>query len=302
MSIIENKVDYLLKMAKKMNENKENVGNKGTNSNKSIDEIQQLLQKAPLSEINVRSNKRPNLGVLSLDQATKKPKFNALFSPNTKKILDPLTPISKEKIRRQIRKDDMKIDYHNDDECNPDYQEEIRAQILGKKMESSICAHCRCPNCGSKFLLIDNPIFPAVDLKCDCKWWQVKVSIGSTGYFSKRRRVITVGSTRYGSAIHTANYQSDDKIILGYICVVVDLTTNTHVAKINYPNSFVLIPDSTKNVDGSAYQYKSDLTYFGKSQITWNTDIVQEFGLETIFPVGFREIKLDEEYDLLSVL
>lgn len=266
--------------------------------NKNMDEISNLLENAPLATINVK--KRPNLDLTESTKPNKKSKLDSILSPNSEKIIKFLSPNSKICMRKQLFKDNNIIDLHNDNKCDLNYLNQLREQEWGKIMEYVICAHGHCPSCKSKLLLIQNPNFPVVDLKCEgCPiWYQVKVSIGSSAYFSRRQKNISVGSVRYGFVLHTTICQPTDKIILGYICI--NLNIVKEIAKINHRKSFILIPDNTKSNGQSPYQYNDGTSYFGKHSITWNSDIVQEYEITNTFPSILSKI-IKEEYDEIKI-
>lgn len=275
--------------------------------NKNMEEISKLFQNAPLAHINVK--KRPNCDSLVSEQ-NKKRKVESnlqstqveLFSPNTEKIIKCFSPKRRGQVRKLFKDDDNIVNFHNDGAHDLNYLNQLREIEWGKIMEYVICAHGHCPSCKSKLLLIRNPNFPVVDLKCSGElnkmcplWYQVKVSIGSSSYFSKRHRNISVGSIRYGHVLHTTVYQPNDKIILGYICINLNNIVN-ETATINHRKSFVLVPNIKKSTGLPAYQYKTELGNFGKRVITWDTNQVQEYEIDNAISLPFSKI-IKGEYD-----
>lgn len=257
-----------------------------TTINKTMPEIANLLQNAPLTIIN---RKRPIKSNLSL--SAKKPKISNILSPNSEKIIQILSPDSKIRMRKKLFEDD-KENYLQDDN-DSDYLNQLKESEWGKNMEYVLCANGNCVKCKSKLLLIQQTNFPAVDLKCiKCNiWYQVKVSIGSSQYFSLKKKTISVGSVRYGSALHNIDYTTNNDIVLGYICINLDLLTD--FAKINYRKSFTIIPEN----NGIAYKYLDSTSYFGKKNITWDSTVVKEYGLESVLTKEFTNININQQFD-----
>jgi hypothetical protein len=218
--------------------------------------MKRLLLDADLVEVSERPRKK-----------TKNESSAPVITSPSYKLLQLFTPITKQRMQKQFAIDDKKIENH---ESDLSYHNYLTDQEWGKKVEEEICAHGQCPSCQSKLHLCSNPNFPAVDLKCEkCHiWFQVKASFGS-GYFSLKKKFISVGSKKYGTDMHESL-----ESIIGYICV--KLNKKEDYVIVSYSNSFVLVPSGP-----NSYKY-SGVSYFGSETITW--DNITELGLETIFP------------------
>jgi hypothetical protein len=235
--------------------------------------MKRLVQEASLDEVVERPRKKVKTEMPSV----------SVLSPLAQKMLDFFTPMTKIRMTKNFKKDNKLL--RKKDELEEDYQNDIRIQELAKNIEREICAKGQCPNCQSALHLFHNPNFPAVDLKCEnChKLFQVKVTLGSS-YLSRRKKFITIGSTKCGTECHTT---SDLTLVPGYICLKLKSKKSDTVG-IDYLNSFVLLP-RYKN----PYSYKTELSHFGKPMITWDNSVL-ELGLGAVFPSKPNQITYKE--------
>lgn len=207
------------------------------------------------------------------------------LTPFSQLIYDSVSTNEKKKLLEDFKKDDMKIDL--EDINDPDYIEKLENNKLGFYMEDFICHHFICPICQQKTLRkfsINN--MPVVDLICvnyDYHYkykktflFQIKISVDNTTYFSNKNRYILVGSKKYGYNSHeiSANDNINKKFILiNYICLYLNQKSD-HTYQIDKKNSFILIPDLSKNNRELYYKYLEGSYYFNRNKITWNPNLV----------------------------
>ncbi len=129
-------------------------------------------------------------------------------------LLDLLTPISKEKLRKQFIMDDMEVINMEEDDTDPLYSY-FESTEIGVCMEFWICHNIKC-QCGGKFMKYINVNKPIVDIRCvnpahklehGPKYYQIKTKLSGSvyngyTYFSSKKQYIFVGSKRKGYYAH----------------------------------------------------------------------------------------------------
>lgn len=163
-------------------------------------------------------------------------------------------------INAKLKKDDIlikRIQTYVENKDGP----YIHIENFGKHIETWMADFFICPVCKSNTLRrYAKNNFPAIDLVCinenhlfndGVKFFQVKSMIsGATfnnkPYFSLNDRTIHVGSYKYGKIVHNINitnpnYYLDKKILIGYICVVIDKILQNDL-KISTIKSFCVLP------------------------------------------------------------
>ncbi len=189
---------------------------------------------------------------------------SSLFSPNAQKILNRLTPISRQRMIDDFNSDDL---YILKKEAK---QEEIdetfiyfENQEVGQFLESWICFNMRCPGCNGILYKYKNKNMPVVDVKCinpnhninnGPKYYQIKATEQGTTfngqeYFSLDKQFIKIGSTRFGQLSHEVklgdNYNKK-RILIGYICIEYYYNSDSQrIINIDINRSFILIPNLT---------------------------------------------------------
>jgi hypothetical protein len=187
------------------------------------------------------------------------------MSPFTKRIYDSLTTAEKPRFRRDIELDNAKIDLIEkmslDEAYNPEEQ-------MYDYLEYFISYFFRCPVCRQiSFRKYANISMPVIDVVCinkyhpenKTRYFQIKTTNGSEHffepYFSKTAKFIKVGSNRFGYNIHNISNKTDIKyqnLQIGYICIQYIYDERLDHIKINYDNSFYIVP---KLLDRPYYTY-----------------------------------------------
>jgi len=244
---------------------------------------------------------------IKLDQS-----IDTLLTPFSKKIYDSVTTTEKKRLLEDFKYDNEIIDIINQKQEKEDaeyiYADDTPGTI-GFYIEGWLTINYQCPICHEfslkKFLL---PNMPVIDLICTnplhkinngVKFFQVKSGITDSiffkdrQYFSKKESIINdnkyngyiyVGSKKYGYNAHNINSSADNKdILIGYICINYSFIDDNNI-KINIQNSFILLPDKSKNIgDVSYYHYIDDS--FGKPIISWNANLVK---MDVFMPSTFN--------------
>lgn len=168
-----------------------------------------------------------------------------------------------------------------------DFLPDIDASIIGKNIEYFISINLPCPVCSKKTLkLYSSDSMPVIDLICinqdsndlhnrKTRYFQVKTQVSDENdYFTKD--IINVGSINSGFNSHSIKVKDinfNKNTLIGYICIKLykyhadDLTKNQNIYKIDFNNSFIIIPkdyDVLKNIsdlqDEFYYTYTSTTT------------------------------------------
>ena len=220
------------------------------------DYIYNLFETQTKKEIVINGEKRRSGRLFEKNQSTEE----YSLSPNAKKILEHLTPLSKERMIIDMTNDDIDIEksellYEENDPLYTYFEN----NDVGIFMELWICSNLLCPGCKKgKLLKYLNPNMPVVDVMCSNdnhkfedgpKYYQIKSSEKNTffrgsRYFNLKDKYIHIGSIKYGKLCHQIKLgDSFDKkrILIGYICVEY-VKINDRFISIDLNNSFILIP------------------------------------------------------------
>jgi hypothetical protein len=247
----------------------------------------------------------------------KKPKLESdiskLLSPDTKIIYNSLSPDAKIKYLELIKKDDAALlsSESKADESDPDYQEKMENNGLGFFMENFISMYYWCPVCQQKTLRkYSHSNIPVVDLVCinseehlkknECFLFQVKISL-TNDYFNINEQTISIGSKTYGEPAHLVKGTEPIKnkyVVPGYICIKLYPTdSNKQIYRINYKNSFVLIPDYDSQLSETYYHYLDKKSIYNKDIITWNNKMCKVLTLSKI-PKELIEYELFDQMEI----
>ncbi len=206
------------------------------------------------------------------------PKYDVnLFSPNAQKILNSLTPISRERMIEDFNSDDLNLLKREAK------QEEIdetfiyfENQEVGQFLESWICFNMRCPGCNGLLYKYKNKNMPVVDVKCinanhliqnGPRYFQIKATergktFNGEEYFSLDKQFIKIGSTRFGQLSHEIKLGDDynkKRILIGYICIEYYYVDSLRKINIDINRSFILIPKL--NIQAQTFE-EAELKYY----------------------------------------
>lgn len=228
------------------------------------------------------------------------------LTPMSKKIYDATSPRSKPYVLADMKSDDeilLKSELATDD---PDYIEKMENNGLGFFMENFITAYGTCPICGMKTLRkYVNSNIPVVDFVCDnteyhlnnktCFVFQLKISL-TNNYFDLNKRTISVGSVAYGEPAHLVDGTESQKnkiVVPAYILIrMYRHKTKLQSYIIDHKNSFVLIPNYKNKTNDTYYKYTDKKDMYGKSVITWNTQMVDTVELKRVI----NAVNVDHEF------
>ena len=219
------------------------------------------------------------------------------LSPLTKKIYESISPNSREPFLLAVEKNNhilnkIENNYYSND---PEYIEKMENNGLGFYMEDFVIANGYCPICGKKSLAkYSKPNIPVVDIVCTnmsyhllynkCFLFQLKISV-NTNYFSLNRKLITVGSKKYGEIIMDIDDGSDiaDKLMIpSYICIKLNRLPDQNF-KIDTKNSFVIIPNYRSINNERYYKYTDQkINYYNSNTITWNDKNINTVGISSV--------------------
>lgn len=236
-------------------------------------------------------------------------------TPITKMILSTLTPISKERMRKDLYQDTFLLEEQERKELeqDPDYQEKMANNRLGFYMESFVSFYGLCPVCRENTLKkYFHSNVPVVDLVCinteyhlktnTCFLFQLKISLGNE-YFSNRDQIISIGSRKYGELPHTViGTDSIDykRVVPGYICLKLNQSGMQNY-QIDLQNSFIIVPDFNNTSNQRYYEYLPYTDKYGKSMITWYPTMFSTPLIEEILPLNisheyFTETPIENPY------
>lgn len=237
------------------------------------------------------------------------PKVNyneQLLSPRSEMLLDLLTPISKEKLRKQFIMDDMEVINMEEDDTDPLYSY-FESTEIGVYMEFWICHNIKC-QCGGKFMKYINVNKPIVDIRCvnpahklehGPKYYQIKTTLSGSvyngyTYFSSKKQYIFVGSKRKGYYAHYLKPTDNLETLIGYMCIEYDKINDTTI-KINLDRSFIISPNMTSKIDDYFYKY---ITLSGNDAVLYNINMCNVYTLRQIYNDN-NIINITHKYDTI---
>lgn len=144
-----------------------------------------------------------------------------------------------------------------DNDADEDWLPNFRKQIMGKLVETLVCKETKCVVCGGELYQYPNASMPVVDAVCmryfDSErgsheghgfFYQIKVKFNTSQYFSKKKKIIHIGSRRWGQAVHLIEPKDpiEQKIYCpNYLCIQLD-DTGEGQYKVNRDESFYVLP------------------------------------------------------------
>lgn len=239
------------------------------------------------------------------------PKINyneGLLSPKSKMLLNLLTPISREKLKKQFMEDDMEaMEMEEDIEDMDPLYSYFESTEIGAYMEFWICHNMKC-QCGSKFMKYINVNKPIVDIRCvnpahklehGPKFYQVKTTLSGNifngyTYFSMKDQNIFVGSKKKGYYAHYLKPTDNLETLIGYICIEYKKINDTTI-KIDLDRSFVVSPDMLNKIDDFFYNY---IVLSGNDAIKYNTNMCNVYTLRQLYN-GTNMIDVTQKYDTI---